>query len=151
MKIKGKILEMVKPGQHEDYITPNAFRNPESPLFNTYFVRITTTDIPLETFKSFFKRNLWKLKDKKNKGKPTYLVSMKECPYELGEEVEIEIERYYEPTDFYFLNNSQKTEEVNKNDTKEDVPQKSISETANEEEVNSLSSSTDSDKTEDSL
>jgi len=104
-KVKGRILEIIPPKKHQDYMLPMHPHNKESPFYGCYYLLITETDIPLDIFKSFFKRNIWKLKDKKNKGKMTYTIVMKDCPYEVGQEVELEIKRYCEPTEIYIGGN----------------------------------------------
>ena len=100
-KVKGNVLEIIPPEKHDDYILPMYPNDKESPFYGFYYLLITETDIPIDTFKSFFKRNLWKLKDKENKGKMTYTIVMKDCPYEVGQEVEFEVERYLEPTEIF--------------------------------------------------
>lgn len=164
MKIKAKIFQIVKWEEKEKYFFNTDFGDEEIDLFNVApidedYLRWYERTWIGQVYRVFFKskeprfkyknmtfgspiiyedKNLWDKNNHNSEG----LVVFSKRPHNFKEGDMIEIE--------YNLN-PQKTEEVNENDTKEDVPQKSISETVNEEEVNSLSSSTDSDKTEDSL
>lgn len=99
--IKGRILQIITPNKHRDYLLPMFPHNKESPLYGFYYLKVTETNIPVDTFNSFFKRIIWKLTNKENKDKTTHIIVMRECPYIVGETVEFEVERYLEPTEIF--------------------------------------------------
>lgn len=84
MKIKGEIVQIISPEEHDSYIFG---KQQHEMVEGWYIVVIEKTHSP----KGFFKRLF-------SKGDPTWDVLMRECPYKVGEIVEIEVHEYFART-----------------------------------------------------
>ena len=97
MKIKGRIVQIVPPEKHEDFILPYFPHLKDSSLHGKHFLRIFRPDVPL----SYFKRLIWSWKHGKEDW--VWYVVMDGCPYREGEMVELDVETYYHPTELFMV------------------------------------------------